>query len=98
MEWCLQTRSPNPLPLPQGEGRGEGSRERPTAFRRFRVSVVVCALAAGCAMAPLSAPEMGADWKIQQGQAVWNPKPGQGIAGELLVATNRAGDFVVEFA
>jgi hypothetical protein len=52
----------------------------------------------GCASAPLTAPEMTADWKIQQGQAVWKPRGGSGIAGELLVATNKSGDFVVEFS
>lgn len=53
---------------------------------------------AGCATAPLPAPDMTADWKILQGQAVWKPRGGDGIAGELLVATNSVGDFVVEFA
>lgn len=36
---------------------------------------------------------MTSDWKLRQGQAVWN-----GIAGELLVATNTTGDFVIEFS
>lgn len=67
---------------------------------RIEIAVLVFVIAlAGCATAlPLPAPDMSADWKILQGQAVWKPKPGDGIAGELLVATNSTGDFVVEFA
>lgn len=38
-------------------------------------------------------PEMTSDWKLRQGQAVW-----RGLAGELIVATNLNGDFVVEFS
>jgi hypothetical protein len=68
---------------------------------RWRVEIFAVAALAGCATAPLLAPDMSdssAGWKILQGQAVWKPKGGDGIAGELLVATNRVGDFVVEFA
>jgi hypothetical protein len=53
----------------------------------------------GCAIAPLQPPEITSDWKVQQGQAVWTPpKAKNGIAGELLVATNSSGDFIVEFS
>ena len=68
---------------------------------RWRIEIFAFAILAGCATAPLPAPDISdtsAGWKILQGQAVWKPKAGDGIAGELLVATNRAGDFVVEFA
>jgi hypothetical protein len=65
---------------------------------RWRIEIVALAALAGCSTAPLPAPDMSADWKILQGQAVWKPKAGDGIAGELLVATNSTGDFVVEFA
>ena len=68
---------------------------------RWRVEIVAIAMLAGCATAPLPPPDMSdaaAGWRILQGQAVWKPKGGDGIAGELLVATNRVGDFVVEFA
>lgn len=55
--------------------------------------------AQGCATSPLPAPEMSSDWIVRQGQAVWTPpRAKDGIAGELLVATNSNGDFVVEFA
>ena len=66
----------------------------------MRWPIEICGLLAlaGCATAPLPAPQMTADWKILQGQAVWKPKAGDGIAGELLLATNSVGDFVVEFA
>jgi hypothetical protein len=68
---------------------------------RWRTEIFAIAALAGCATAPLPQPDMSdasSGWKILQGQAVWKPKAGDGIAGELLVATNRAGDFVVEFA
>jgi hypothetical protein len=68
---------------------------------RWRTEIFAVAALAGCATAPLPQPDMSDDssgWKILQGQAVWKPKAGDGIAGELLVATNRFGDFVVEFA
>ena len=68
---------------------------------RWRTEIFAVAALAGCATAPLPQPDMSdasSGWKILQGQAVWKPKAGDGIAGELLVATNRAGDFVVEFA
>ena len=68
---------------------------------RWRIEIFAIAALAGCATAPLPVPDMSdtsASWKILQGQAVWKPKAGDGIAGELLVATNSVGDFVVEFA
>ena len=68
---------------------------------RWRVEIFAIAALAGCATAPLPVPDMSdtsAGWKILQGQAVWKPKAGDGIAGELLVATNGVGNFVVEFA
>jgi hypothetical protein len=68
---------------------------------RWRIEIFAIAALAGCAIGPLPQPDMSnaaSGWKILQGQAVWKPKPGDGIAGELLIATNRVGDFVVEFA
>ena len=65
---------------------------------RWPIEIVAVLTLAGCASAPLPAPNMTADWKILQGQAVWKPQAGDGIAGELLVATNSTGDFVVEFS
>lgn len=66
---------------------------------RWRIEILALATLtlAGCATAPLPPPEMSADWKILQGQAIWKPRGGDGIAGELLLATNSVGDFVVEF-
>lgn len=44
--------------------------------------------------ADLSAP----GWKVQQGQAIWKPtKSRPELAGELLLATNPAGDCFVQF-
>jgi hypothetical protein len=67
---------------------------------RWRIEIFAIAALAGCATTPLPKPDMdvSSGWRILQGQAVWKPKAGDGIAGELLVATNRVGDFVVEFA
>ena len=65
---------------------------------RWPIEIVSLLTLAGCASAPLPAPTMTADWKILQGQAIWKPQTGDGIAGELLVATNSTGDFVVEFS
>jgi hypothetical protein len=65
---------------------------------RWRIEIFALLTLAGCATTPLPPPEMSADWKTLQGQAVWKPKPGDGIAGELLLATNSVGDFVIEFA
>jgi hypothetical protein len=67
--------------------------------RIFIAGFAALALAlGGCASAPLAPPEMTADWKIHQGQATWKPRPGPGISGELLVATNSTGDFFIEFS
>ena len=65
---------------------------------RWRIEIFALAACAGCATTPLPPPDMSADWKTLQGQAVWKPKGGDGIAGELLLATNSVGDFVVEFS
>ena len=68
---------------------------------RWRTEIIAIAALAGCATVPLPPPDISdasSGWQILQGQAVWKPISGDGIAGELLVATNRAGDFVVEFA
>jgi hypothetical protein len=43
----------------------------------------------------LSAP----GWQVQQGQAVWKPtKEKPELTGEILLATNRTGDFFVQFS
>jgi hypothetical protein len=66
---------------------------------RINAFLAAALVASGCATAPLPPPQMDANWKVQQGQAVWTPpKAKSGIAGELLVATNSTGDFVVEFS
>jgi hypothetical protein len=37
-------------------------------------------------------------WRIQQGQAVWKPSSHRPeLAGDLLLATNRDGNFLVQF-
>jgi hypothetical protein len=49
---------------------------------------------------PLPTPTLDTgDWLVRRGQAVWMPgAQKQPVAGEFLVATNRAGDLVVEFS
>jgi len=43
----------------------------------------------------LSAP----GWRVQQGQALWRPtKTRSELAGELLLATNANGNFLVQFS
>lgn len=45
--------------------------------------------------ADLSAP----GWQVQQGQAIWKPtRERPELAGELLLATNRSGDFFLQFS
>jgi len=38
-------------------------------------------------------------WRVQQGQAVWQPtRKRPELAGEILLATNTGGDFFVQFS
>jgi hypothetical protein len=38
-------------------------------------------------------------WHVQQGQAVWKFSPGRPeLTGDLLLATNRNGDFFIQFS
>lgn len=65
-----------------------------------RVELALAAiLMIGCAIPPLAPPEITSNWTVRQGQAVWTPpRAKDGVAGELLVATNSHGDFIVEFS
>jgi hypothetical protein len=72
------------------------------SWRRAWLLVFLAAVeCAGCGTAgrlppvDLSAP----GWSVRQGQAVWKP-PGRRpeIAGDLLVATNANGDFLIQFS
>lgn len=69
-------------------------------MRARRASAIsIAALLAGCATAPMSGPTVTADWRVHTGQAIWTPKgAAAGIAGELMMATNSTGDFVIEFS
>lgn len=58
-------------------------------------------VADGCRTAPpLGAVDLHAPgWRIRQGQAVWTRPPGgEGVAGELLLATRADGACWVQFA
>jgi hypothetical protein len=38
-------------------------------------------------------------WRVQQGQAVWKPSKNRPeLAGDLLLATNTGGNFVIQFS
>ncbi|MEY2409515.1 MAG: hypothetical protein QOF48_2185 [Verrucomicrobiota bacterium] len=55
---------------------------------------------AGCRSLPPQAPMdfSGAEWSVQQGQVVWRPDgKTDGVAGELLLASDRGGRSVVQF-
>lgn len=54
----------------------------------------------GCrTMPPLPPVTLSADWKLQQGQAIWKPTRSRPeLAGELLLATKTNGDFFVQFS
>jgi hypothetical protein len=62
-------------------------------------SVLLGLLAAGCATVtfpPVNLKEPG--WTVRQGQAVWRrQRGGEGIAGEILVATRTDGRALVQF-
>ena len=54
----------------------------------------------GCrSMPPLPAADLSVPgWRVRQGQAVWKPaKNRPELAGELLLASNKDGDFLVQF-
>jgi len=68
-------------------------------------SLATLLLAAGLCVSCRSLPPLPpADlstpgWRVQQGQAIWKPtKTRPELAGELLLATNRNGDFLVQLA
>ncbi|MGO8700279.1 MAG: hypothetical protein ACLQVY_21520 [Limisphaerales bacterium] len=55
---------------------------------------VSCRTAAPLAPADLSAP----GWQLRQGQAVWKPSQDRPeLAGDLLLAVNTNGDYLVQF-
>lgn len=52
-------------------------------------------------MAPLPAPaDLSAPgWQLRQGQAIWKPSKNRPeLAGDLLLAVNTNGDFLVQFS
>jgi len=58
-------------------------------------------LAVSCRTAsPLPPVDFSAPgWRVLQGQAVWKPDKSRAeLAGELMVATNKSGDYFVQFS
>ena len=70
-------------------------------FARSLFTCILVALSAGCRSLPALPPADldAAGWRVQQGQAVWQP-PGKRpeLAGELLMATNSSGGLFVSFS
>ena len=67
--------------------------------RNFVAALALLA-AAGCrSLPPIPPADLTAPgWSVKQGQAVWKPNQFRPeLAGELLLATNTNGDFLVEF-
>src|SRR5688572_9619670 len=67
----------------------------------FGYGILLLLLWAACrSLPPLPPADLSAPgWHVQQGQAIWKPtKSRQELAGELLFATNSAGDFFVQFS
>ena len=59
------------------------------------LACVSCRTAAPLAPADLSAP----GWQLRQGQAVWKPSKNRPeLAGDLLLAVNTNGDYLVQFS
>ncbi|HXF10069.1 MAG TPA: hypothetical protein VN625_04735 [Desulfuromonadaceae bacterium] len=88
-----------------GQWRMEDS--RPFPFSTFHllssllVITTVALLQAGCRTAePLPAIDVSAPgWHILQGQAVWKPPQNRPeLAGDLVLATNANGNFLVQFS
>lgn len=73
------------------------------AFRRSGalLLLVFAGLVAGC-RTPVSLPPVNLNepgWTVRRGQAIWRRKRGgQGVAGELLVATRSDGQAFVQFS
>lgn len=64
------------------------------------LAAVAGLLAAGCATPNLPPVDTSAaGWNVRFGQAVWHPRPeAPELAGELMLATNATGDFVLQFS
>jgi hypothetical protein len=65
------------------------------------LTALVLIFCAGCHTAkPLPPADFSAPgWRVQQGQAVWKSLTGRPeLAGDLLLATNLNGDFLIQFS
>jgi hypothetical protein len=78
------------------------SRARSSGFQPGLLLLFLTAvLAASCRTAPPLPPAdfSAPGWHVQQGQAVWKPSSSRPeLAGELLLATNANGNFLVQFS
>ncbi len=86
-----------------GFGQSVNGKTEVKLFTRCLCLLCLSLLAAGTGCRTAASPEKfdfsAPGWGVQRGQAVWQP-PGKRpeIAGELLLATNRNGDFFVQFS
>ena len=70
------------------------------AFRIGRLLFLLAGAMTGCRTAPLLAPANLATggWQVRQGQAIWKPAKGRPeLAGEIMLATQNSGAFLVQF-
>jgi hypothetical protein len=66
-----------------------------TLFALGFLSCLSCRTAASLPPADFSSP----GWRVRQGQAVWKPsKSRPELAGDLLLAVNTNGNFVIQFS
>lgn len=82
------------------EGRSGVPTTGPVKLAVIRIAFLLCLLPAGCRTPELPPVDIsGPGWVTRHGQAVWHPRPNAPeLAGELLLATNRQGDFVLSFS
>lgn len=89
------------------KGAANGGRTSPRPLRGHTsivallcVVMLLCLLPVGCVTPELPPVDLtGPGWKSDLGQAVWHPRPdAPELAGELLVATNPQGDFLLSFS
>jgi hypothetical protein len=75
-------------------------RDRRTVLQLGGLLFVLAVLIAGCRTAPPLPPAdfSAGGWQVRQGQAIWKPaKTRPELAGEILLATQTNGNFLVQF-
>jgi hypothetical protein len=94
-------RSPKTLGcLSSSGGCQSAATQDPVARALIWLALLLCLLPSGCRTPNLPPVDItGPGWETRHGQAVWHPRPAAPeLAGELMLATNRQGDFVLSFS